>query len=332
MIERLRSISTARRYIVEVLLLSVPAVSCLEENWIFHSVCLLTTVVLLLSLFLTTRSMSLFSFHPLCMIFSCCLFIPEGIVAYKNHFLLESLSPIMQHSKRMKVRAIHQTMQLIGFGLMLMGFLFIVAEKMEMHESIIPMSIHSITALTLIFAFIVQTIVGLEKLQYHLLYSTNRRIRRWHGDMGLLVWDAICITLITGLASFLPWSIYSLIVYVFPLLLWLAVILQMIGKNAIKDEELDGEISGDIVASSGTSIPLTRSDDEGVDVDYSLNPDLEDDDMDESTSGLLANATPTRRRSHVNLASHNTEDSDNYVVERLDEASSFLNAEDEVNF
>eukprot|EP01033_Poteriospumella_lacustris_P008764 gene8764-6301_t len=165
-------------------------------------------------------------------------------------------------------------MQMLGLGLMLMGFLFILAEKMELHKTILPGSFHSISATTLILAIVFQAMVGQEKLQYHATYSTNRRIRRWH------------------------------------------VMLQLIGKNAIKDEELDGDTTGDILASAGTSIPLTKSND-GVDEDYGLRGDFDEEDMDESTSGLLANgASPTRRRSHANLAGQVNDGLDNYTVER----------------
>lgn len=332
-VEKLRFVSATRRNAVEFLQLHVPAITHLETNWVFHSVCGVTTVSLVTALYLTTRSMSLFSFHPLCMIFACCFFIPEGIVAYKNHFLLESLSPIMQHTKRVKVRAIHQTMQMLGLGLMLMGFLFILAEKMELHKTIIPGSFHSISATTLILAIVFQAMVGQEKLQYHATYSTNRRIRRWHGDMGLLLWDCVCLTLISGLASFVPFSIYSFIAYLCPFLLWLAVMLQLIGKNAIKDEELDGDTTGDIMASAGTSIPLTKSND-GVDGDYGLRGDFDEEDMDESTSGLLANgASPTRRRSHANLAGQVNDGPDNYTVERpAGEDTTFNNDEEDGMF
>lgn len=37
--------------------------------------------------------------------------IPEGVVAYRNTLLLDSLSPIMQHGTKAKKRTIHMTLQ-----------------------------------------------------------------------------------------------------------------------------------------------------------------------------------------------------------------------------
>lgn len=99
------------------------------------------------------------------------------------------------------------------------------------------------------------------------MFQTNRRIRRWHGDMGLLVWDLLCFTLLTGLCSFLPWRFTSLLVFIIPLILWTAVIMQLIGKNAVKDEEVetDGDIGSkstdDLAAKAGghdDHVPLMR--------------------------------------------------------------------------
>ena len=40
--------------------------------------------------------------------------MPEGIVAYKNTLLLDSLSPIMEHGTKAKKRTIHMTLQVSG--------------------------------------------------------------------------------------------------------------------------------------------------------------------------------------------------------------------------
>lgn len=300
LVDRLRRISASRRQLVELIQTLIPHIQYLEDSSVFHGVCVATTLVLLAALYATTRSMNLFSFHPLCMILACALFFPEGIVAYKNHFLLESLSPIMQHTKRVKVRAIHQTIQLLGVGFLFLGLLFIVAHKFELHLSVLPMSWHSITASTLIIAILIQAFVGQEKLQFHQMYATNRKIRRWHGDMGLLIWDGICLTLLSGLFSFVPFSIYSCLAFVFPFILWLAVILQLIGKNAIKDEEMEMDASGDISASQpqfGGGIAGIGN--AGVDSEYGYEDD--DNEGDDEDGGLLV--APKRRRSRVNLSS-----------------------------
>ena len=59
--------------------------------------------MVIISVFSTTRSLTLFSLHPICMTLGAVLCIPQGIVVYRNDSLLETLSPIMQHNKRTKV-------------------------------------------------------------------------------------------------------------------------------------------------------------------------------------------------------------------------------------
>lgn len=194
-----------------------------------------------------------------------------------------------------QVRAIHQTVQFLGVGFLLLGLLFILAQKIEVRHSIVPHSIHSLLAVSVLVAVLIQAVVGQEKLQHHQLMKTNRKIRRWHGDMGLLLWDALCLTLITGLLAFLPFSIASYLVLPFPVVLWLAVIMQMIGKNAVKDEELDwgsGEYSavGDITYDANVT-PANAGD-------------------EESAVGLLAQQTH-HRRSSANLTAH-----DEYTIQR----------------
>lgn len=100
--ERLRNYSALRRNGIAYLQQRFFLLHYFEINWIFHAALILCTLALIVALYGTTRSLTLFSFHPLCMIIACGIFIPEGIIAYKNHFLLESFAPIMQHSKRAK--------------------------------------------------------------------------------------------------------------------------------------------------------------------------------------------------------------------------------------
>jgi hypothetical protein len=52
----------------------------------------------------------------------CCL--GEGLVSFRNRFLADTLSPIMQHSHRMKTRTIHRTIQMIGSIFLSLGILY----------------------------------------------------------------------------------------------------------------------------------------------------------------------------------------------------------------
>ncbi len=101
--ERLRLISHGRKQIILKLQQAIPALQFLETNWVFHSILFFTATALIISVFRVIRSLTIFSFHPLCMIIGTFIFIGEGVASYRNHSLLEAFSPIMQHNKRMKV-------------------------------------------------------------------------------------------------------------------------------------------------------------------------------------------------------------------------------------
>lgn len=45
------------------------------------------------------------------MVLAFVVLMPEGVVAYRNHLLLDSLSPIMSHGIKAKKRTIHATLQ-----------------------------------------------------------------------------------------------------------------------------------------------------------------------------------------------------------------------------
>eukprot|EP01031_Cornospumella_fuschlensis_P026799 gene26799-32380_t len=161
--------------------------------------------------------------------------IPPGIVSYKNNFLVESLGPIMQHNKTSKLRAIHQSSQFIGAAFMLLGLLFILANKFDYKKTIIPHTVHSILGSLCIIAVIVQAYIGQSKIER--LQETHRKIYRWHGDMGLLIWDLVCVTTVVGLASFLPYSFFSVLVLLLPLIACTVVHLQLQLSGYLRDDD-----------------------------------------------------------------------------------------------
>jgi uncharacterized membrane protein len=224
-----------------------------ENNAVFHSLLVVCTVVVIISIFATTRRLTLFSLHPVCMTIGVVIFLAEGIASYRNNALLDFLSPIMQHNKKMKVRAIHQTMQTTGGVFLALGLLFIAAHKLELGKSLIPMSVHSITAVTALSMVIVQIVSGQDKMAN--LEHNNRRVHRWHGDTGLLAWDLLCLTICLGLLSFLPLSIGTPVVLLSVLSVWLTVHSQLLGRPALHkyDSAYDMDGSGDALNSSAAA-------------------------------------------------------------------------------
>lgn len=102
MIEKLRQYSYLRSGLLEAGLKFIPK-NIVEQNSFFHAVLLFCATTVIVSIFATTRKLTLFTLHPICMTIGTILFLAEGIVSYRNDTLLEFLSPIMQHNKKTKV-------------------------------------------------------------------------------------------------------------------------------------------------------------------------------------------------------------------------------------
>jgi hypothetical protein len=96
-----RAYSGARNKFLDKVILKFPASA--EYSSTFHSVTLVTSVICIVAIYSQIRALTLFSLHPTCMIIGCFVFLSEGVVAYRNRSLLETLSPIMQHNKKTKV-------------------------------------------------------------------------------------------------------------------------------------------------------------------------------------------------------------------------------------
>lgn len=77
--------------------------SILVNNIVFHCTVGFGTLAVIAAVFSKTRSLTLFSLHPVFMTIGTFIFLAEGIVAYRNNSLLTTLGPIMQHGQRTKV-------------------------------------------------------------------------------------------------------------------------------------------------------------------------------------------------------------------------------------
>lgn len=116
---------------------------------------------------------------------------------------------------------------MLGFAFIMLGALFIVANKIENKKSLFPMSIHSIISIFALILLIIQVLTGLRNY----FPESLGRINKWHDDFGLLIWDALIISLFSGLVSFLNWTFTNFLVVFIPLFLWLVVVYQVVGKN-----------------------------------------------------------------------------------------------------
>jgi hypothetical protein len=78
---------------------------------------------------------------------------------------------------------------------------------------------------TAVLLIIVQIVTGSQKMAQ--MERSNTKIRRWHGDLGLLVWDLLCLTMLAGMAEIFAISYTHLLVELILLVLWLATHVQM---------------------------------------------------------------------------------------------------------
>ena len=205
LVTNLKDLTTRRSKLLEVIHVALPPrVSVVvDSSFFFHFASVFSTVTLIVVVFAKIRSLTLFSMHPLCMIMGTLLCLSQGIVAFRNKFLLETLSPIMQHNKKTKTRVIHQTMHMLGASFLVLGLLFIAAHKVEEKHSLLPMTIHSIIGFCALMILCVQATSGMQKMEEFVKSDHPRKIKRWHGESGLVLWDLLCLSLITGSYSLL---------------------------------------------------------------------------------------------------------------------------------
>lgn len=230
LVAHLKEITTRRTKLLDFIHSSLPSriTIAIDSSLFFHASSVFTTVTLIVIVFARIRRITLFSMHPLCMIVGTLLCICQGVVAFRNRFLLESLSPIMQHNKRMKTRAIHQSMHIIGISFITLGFLFIVAHKVEMKRTLLPLTVHSFIGMCVLAVIGIQAISGIQKMEEFQKSDHPRKIRRWHGESGLMLWDLLSLALSTGSISLFGFLSKSTLVSLFCIgAVWLATHAQM---------------------------------------------------------------------------------------------------------
>ena len=241
--EKLLELSNARSKVVtRVLAGAGPYAAWLESNALLHTTLFFTTLMIVVAIFSQLRALSLFAFHPIFMTIGTLCFFAQGIVAYKNNSLLDIFGPIMQHNRRIKVRVIHQSLQMMGSACIGMGLLFIFANKGMQKKSILPQTLHSLFGTVAIILIVVQGVSGMQKMS-QIESKSGVKIRRWHGDSGLLLWDFLCVTMMLGMLEFLNFTLTNLLVEICVVGAWLLVHAQMRRKG----DQADGESNTELV-------------------------------------------------------------------------------------
>lgn len=81
----------------------------------------------------------------------------------------------------------------------------------------------------------IQVIVGQQRIEQP---SYNPNYKRWHNDLGFLLWDLLCFSVFTGLFRFLEFGFFNFLLLWVPWIVWLTVVLQMYSR-ANRREDVD---------------------------------------------------------------------------------------------
>lgn len=103
-----------------------------------------------------------------------------------------------------------------------MGYVMIISNKWAHGKSVIPMTFHSIAGTLTLLVLIAQVAIGYRKSEYASKVP-EKKVNRYHGEMGMLLFDCINVTIILGLLSFLPWDGVHLLVSVCVFFFWFCI-------------------------------------------------------------------------------------------------------------
>lgn len=277
--EVIRQYQAGRQKVVEAVLQNAIVGKIVESYFVFHILMCAIVFTILGAYLWHKRKLTIFFFHIACMSVGSFLLLANGIVAFRDTFLVDNLSPIMQHSKKLKVRVIHRTINIVGSFFIFLGYFFILSDKFEEGESLLPKSIHGCLGYIVLILIIVQSVSGLDKLEVFRQYNT--KVKRWHNELGLFTWDVICVTIILGCLLLFGFSFLFLFVTGLITGGWLSLHLQIKKKMPEFEEDIAGIIHG---SSKGGGISSESSDllsYDGTGGNSLINRDGDDDDDDD---------------------------------------------------
>jgi hypothetical protein len=167
------------------------------------------------------------------MITGSLFFVGEGVAMFRNRLMVESLSPIMQKTKRTKVRTIHYAIMFAGGCFMLLGVCFIFLAKHTKGESTIPRSAHALLGTTAVIVVVLQGFAGEQKIEDIETKQSipGRSKHSWHADLGMVLWDLLICTLSTGVYHLVGFTKMYAIMQVIFIFTWASVHLQMKRKG-----------------------------------------------------------------------------------------------------
>lgn len=138
-----------------------------------------------------------------------------------------------------QARSFHRAVQYIGAFFMCAGMLAILAHKFSISKSFFPSTVHSLIAVLTIASIFVQFYSGTEKM------NSLTKIRRWHGNAGLLAWDLLVLTMLLGMYELFHMKFINLFAAMALSVVWAVVHLQFRGGEKKPDPEGTQRIRAD---------------------------------------------------------------------------------------
>ena len=265
-------ISTTRQKIVEVIFTSSKSHMGGQYQFLMdyltflvHYFLLASCVSVMVAIFTVTCKINLFSLYPVFLTIGVFLFIAEGLIVARNKILINFFSPIMQSSQKRKLRNLHATLQITSSAFLFLGLVSILTHKVEIGKSLFPMTTHSLVGTVALAAVV--TLVWAGRIKMATMEISNTKVMKWHGDLGLLVFDLLVLSSLLGILSFFgsvetpsgkspPW----LVPVAFILTSWLLVYTQVYNREIIPDAD-EGGLSADVVrlvTGDGTAIECSH--------------------------------------------------------------------------
>ena len=174
-----------------------------KQNLYLHLVTTSIPITISVSVLNHQRDLSLFSFHVILMVAGC-LFFSQALVLKDDKVLITLFVDLMRGSRLHKARMLHAALSIIGASLILLGFGFIICNKLYNGFSVFPASLHGLIGVVAILLVGYQSQIGVRKLHNLEGRTPEQRSFRYHGSLGLLLYDFCTLAMISGVCKFLP--------------------------------------------------------------------------------------------------------------------------------
>ena len=137
-----------------------------------------------------TGSYSLFTLHPLLMLFAFVLLFSEGVAHY--HLAAGTLQ---------RARLSHRAIFVSAAVLAAVAVVIILANKARINHEWTPHTAHAVCGVVTLSLVLLQGLVGRYKLHKLLASDGLNKVMRWHGKTGLIVYLGGLVTIHLGFAE-----------------------------------------------------------------------------------------------------------------------------------